>query len=162
MIVLADCTHISLDAVYKATKTSANGDVKSKSRATVEDMGEDDDDDVAAGPELPPDAGEQLPEDDDEGRFFGGGLTKNTADVMDFIDEQDNDETVRLDARSDQLEARLMGTIQKSEKVDIAWLRKLALNFEKRISKNTELRAKFEDKPEKYVQGQVRVLVSLI
>ena len=159
---LADCTYVSLDAVYKATKTSANGDVKSKPRATAEDVGGDDDDDVAAGPELPPDPDEQLPEDDDEGRFFGGGLTKNTADVMDFIDEQDNDETVRLDARSDQLGARLMGTIQESEKVDIAWLRKLALNFEKRISKNTELRAKFEDKPEKYVQGQVRVLVSLI
>lgn len=50
-------------------------------------------------------------------------------------------------------EPMLMGLIQKPEKVDIAWLRKLALNFEKRISKNTELRAKFEDKPEKYVQG---------
>ena len=50
-------------------------------------------------------------------------------------------------------EPRLMGLIQKPEKVDIAWLRKLALNFEKRISKNSELRAKFEDKPEKYVQG---------
>ena len=86
--------------MYKATKTTVNGDVKSKLKATSEDVGEDDDD-VAAGPELPPDADEQLPEDDDEGRFFGGGLTKDTADVMDFIDEQDNDETVRLDARSD-------------------------------------------------------------
>ena len=100
-MVLADCTHVSLDAVYKATKISANGDVKSKSRATVEDVGEGDDDDVAAGPEAPPDADEQLPEDDEEGRFFGGGLTKDTVDVMDFIDEQDNDETVSLDARSD-------------------------------------------------------------
>ena len=31
-------------------------------------------------------------------------------------------------------------------------MRKLALNFEKRISKNAELRAKFEDEPQKYVQ----------
>ena len=137
--------------MYKATKLSANAHVKSKARAKVEDEGTDDD--VAAGPELPPDEDEQLPEDDDEGRFFGGGLTKNTADVMDFIDEQDNDETVRWNARSDELEARLISATQKSEKVDIAWLRKLALNFEKRISKNTELRAKFEHKPEKYVLG---------
>lgn len=100
LMILAGCTHFSLDAVYKATKITANGDVKSKLKATSEDVGEDDDD-VAAGPELPPDADEQLPEDDDEGRFFGGGLTKDTADVMDFIDEQDNDENVRLDARSD-------------------------------------------------------------
>ncbi len=42
--------------------------------------------------------------------------------------------------------------LQKPEKIDLAWLRKLALNFEKRISTNTELRTKFEDKPEKYVQ----------
>ena len=100
-MVLADCTYVSLDAVYKATKLSANGDVKSKSRATVEDVGEGGDDDLAAGPELPPDADEQLPEDDEEGRFFGGGLTKDTADVMDFIDEQDNDETVSLEEGSD-------------------------------------------------------------
>lgn len=43
-------------------------------------------------------------------------------------------------------------SFQKPEKIDSAWLRKLALNFEKRISKNTELRSKFEDTPEKYVR----------
>ena len=117
------------------------------------DEGEEEGDDIVAGPELPPDEEEQLPDEDDEGRFFGGGLTKDTADVMDFIDEQEKDETVRLKASSATVEARLIGSMQTSEKVDIAWLRKLALNFEKRISKNTELRAKFEDKPEKYVRG---------
>lgn len=122
------------DAVYKATKISANADVKTNGKATVEDEGENDED-VAAGPELPPDEEEPLPDDDDEGRFFGGGLTKDTTDVMDFIDEQDKEET-------------------KPEKVDIAWLRKLALNFEKRISKNTELRAKFEDRPEKFMGSE--------
>ena len=81
--------------MYKATKLSANGDVKANARATVEDEGEDDD--IAAGPNLPPDEEQQSQvEDDDEGRFFGGGLTKDTADVMDFIDERDKDETVRF------------------------------------------------------------------
>ena len=83
--------------MYKATKTSANGHVKTNARATTHDEGEDSDDDRAAGPEMPPDDEEQLPDDDDDGgRFFGGGITKSTADVMDFIDEQDGDETVRL------------------------------------------------------------------
>ena len=144
-------------AAYKATKINVNGDVKTNARATVEDEGEEDDDDVVAGPELPLDGEEQLPDDDDdddeEGRFFGGGLTKNTAAVMTFIDEQDNDETVLLGAQSVKLEVRLIRSTQKAEKIDVPWLRKLALNFEKRISKNAELRAKFEDKPEKYVQG---------
>lgn len=35
------------------------------------------------------------------------------------------------------------------EKIDSAWLKKTALNFEKRISKNAELRAKFEGEPQK-------------
>lgn len=93
--------------MYKATKISAKGDVKTNGKATVEDEVEDDD--VAAGPELPPDEEEQLPDDDDEGRFFGGGLTKDTADVMDFIDEQDKDETVGLSIGSIRLETRLTG-----------------------------------------------------
>lgn len=41
---------------------------------------------------------------------------------------------------------------QKLENINLAWLRKRALNFEKKISKNAELRAKYEDSPEKYVQ----------
>lgn len=98
--------------MYKATKISANGDVKTNGRAIVEDEGEDDDD-VAAGPELPPEEEEQLPDDDDdEGRFFGGGLTKDTADVIDFIDEQDKDETVGLSAGFIRLGTRLTVSLE--------------------------------------------------
>lgn len=70
-----------------------NGDVKTNGKASVEEG--DDDDDVEAGPEMPPD-GEEAGVDDEEGRFFGGGITGNTADVLDFIDEQDNSEAVHL------------------------------------------------------------------
>ena len=35
------------------------------------------------------------------------------------------------------------------EKIDRAWLRKFALGFERRISTNAELRAKFESEPER-------------
>ena len=66
----------------------------------------EDDGDVAAGPEMLPDE-DQLSEDDEEGRFFGSGLNKNTADVMDFIDEQDKDEVVCLNACSVQVKRRL-------------------------------------------------------
>ena len=43
-------------------------------------------------------------------------------------------------------------TLQKAEKIDSAWVRRLALNFEKKITRNSELRAKFEGSPQKYVQ----------
>lgn len=48
---------------------------------------------MEAGPEMPPEEEEVGPEDD-EGRFFGGGITKNTTAVLDFIEEQDQDESV--------------------------------------------------------------------
>jgi beta-catenin-like protein 1 len=40
------------------------------------------------------------------------------------------------------------------EKIDSAWLRKMALNFEKKISKNAESRAKFEDEPQKFMGSE--------
>lgn len=62
--------------------------MKHSRQATVQE----DDDSEVAGPTLPTEETEELPDDDDEGRFFGGGITKDTADVLDFIDERDNDE----------------------------------------------------------------------
>ncbi|KAI4205875.1 MAG: hypothetical protein LQ350_000060 [Teloschistes chrysophthalmus] len=120
-------------AVYKATKVDTNGKFKSNGTATVEDVPEDDD--MEAGPALPPDEPDEII-DDEEGRFFGGGITSDTADVLDFIDKQDE------------------GHDEKPEKIDAAWLRKLALNFERRISKNSELRAKFEDDPQKFMGSE--------
>ena len=39
--------------------------------------------------------------------------------------------------------------LQPEEKFDAAWVRRFALNFERKISKNAELRAKFESDPQK-------------
>ena len=78
--------------MYKATKVRANGDVKTNGRATVED--DDENNDTEAGPAMPLDEEDAGPEDE-EGRFFGGGITSNTRDVLDFMDEHDKDELVR-------------------------------------------------------------------
>lgn len=50
-------------------------------------MVEDDIDDGEAGPELPPDFEDDVP-DDEEGRFFGGGMEQKTAQAMEYIDQQ--------------------------------------------------------------------------
>ncbi|KAI9810246.1 MAG: hypothetical protein M1827_006380 [Pycnora praestabilis] len=118
--------------VYKSIKLETNGDAKGKGRTIVEDA---EDDDEVAGPELPPDDGDEAAPDDEEGRFFGGGITNDTADVLDFIDEREKDDAA-------------------PEKIDSAWVRRLALNFEKRISKNAELRAKYEDDPQKFMGSE--------
>ncbi|KAL2042100.1 hypothetical protein N7G274_005288 [Stereocaulon virgatum] len=119
--------------VYKASKLSANGDVKTNGKSTTE-YGSDDKD-MEAGPDMPPDEDDEEGQEDEEGRFFGGGITRSIRDVLDFVDGQDQDES-------------------KPEKIDIPWLRKLALNFEKRISKNAELRAKFEGTPQKFMSSE--------
>ncbi|KAG9188034.1 hypothetical protein G6011_01957 [Alternaria panax] len=116
---------------YKSAKLDANGDVKGAAQASVAD--EDDDDE--AGPSLPPDF-EEGPGDDDEGRFFGDGLDENARDAMEYIDAQDGDEAIG------------------EEKYDVPWVRKLALNFEKKVNKNASLRAKYEDDPTKFMESE--------
>lgn len=81
--------HNLIDAFYKAAKLDANGDVKGKGKAAAVDDEPEDESDFA-GPELPPDFEEDVP-DDEEGRFFGGGMAKETAQAMDYLDRQDQD-----------------------------------------------------------------------
>ena len=126
--------------IYKAAKVSANGDVKGKHHATVSNIqtenGDDNDDEALAGPTLPPEDEEPAaPEDDEEGRFFGSGVSRNTNDVLDYIDEQDSQDA-------------------GPEKVDTAWLRRTALSFERKISKNQELRTRYEDEPTKFMASE--------
>ncbi|OQD83019.1 hypothetical protein PENANT_c018G08016 [Penicillium antarcticum] len=115
--------------VYKSAKLDSNGDARSKGKAP---MVEDEADDGEAGPELPPDFDQEDVPDDEEGRFFGGGMDRKTTQAMEYIDQQEEDETA-------------------PEKFDSAWVRRFALNFERKISRNAELRAKFESDPQKFM-----------
>lgn len=40
---------------------------------------------------MPPDL-EDEPMDQEEGRFFGGGITSDTAEVLDFIEQRDHED----------------------------------------------------------------------
>lgn len=83
---------------------------------------------------MPPDDEDEAG-DDDEGRFFGGGITKQESQILDFVDEA--------------------GEADKApDKIDATWLRKTVLNFEKHITKNAELRAKYEDDPQKFIGSE--------
>lgn len=122
--------------IYKSAKLSASESISR--HAQVEE--EADDDDIAGlapppdddaddyGPEMPPD-------EDDEGRFFGGGITKQESKILDYVDGRGENSAT-------------------SEKIDAAWVRKSALNFEKRITKNAELRAKFANEPQKFIESE--------
>lgn len=53
------------------------------------DGGDDDDGlgDADAGPALP--GGQEFEEDDEEGRFFGGGVSGRQKEILDFMDERE-------------------------------------------------------------------------
>ncbi|KFX92575.1 hypothetical protein V490_05310 [Pseudogymnoascus sp. VKM F-3557] len=118
---------------YKSPKLSTNGTASGRPQDAI-----DNDDDVEAGPSRPPDGdedyGPDIP-DDEDGRFFGGGITKDESEILDYMEGQEDANVA-------------------PEKIDTAWVRKLALNFEKRISKNSELRAKFENDPQKFMGSE--------
>ncbi|KAK1715088.1 Catenin-beta-like protein [Colletotrichum acutatum] len=103
---------------------------------------ERDDSDFTAGLQNPPEDGEDgdygpemPPDDDDEGRFFGGGITKQESEILDFVDGHGEESSA-------------------PEKIDAGWVRKTALNFEKRITRNAELRARFADEPHKFIESE--------
>ncbi|KAK1654813.1 Catenin-beta-like protein [Colletotrichum phormii] len=125
--------------IYKSAKLSA-ADAVSRHASTVDAEG--DDSDVAAGPPNPPEDGEDEdygpempPDDDDEGRFFGGGITQQESEILDFVDGHGEESSA-------------------PEKIDAGWVRKTALNFEKRITRNAELRARFADEPNKFIESE--------
>ncbi|KAF8462044.1 Catenin-beta-like protein [Kalaharituber pfeilii] len=121
---------------YKSARVETSGKGKGKA-AAVED-GDSDmmGDDGAAGPELP--SGQVFDDEDDEGRFFGGGVSDRQVEILDFMEEREKEDT-------------------GPERIDVGWLRKTALNFEKKISKNAEMRGKFEDEPQKFMVSEAEL-----
>ncbi|KAK2034052.1 DUF1716-domain-containing protein [Colletotrichum zoysiae] len=124
--------------LYKSAKMSA---ADALSRHTSAEYAAEDDDGVAVGPPLAPgdneddDYGPEMPPDDEEGRFFGGGITQQESEILDYVDGRGEESTA-------------------PEKIDAGWVRKTALSFEKRITKNAELRAKFADDPQKFIESE--------
>ncbi|KAK3349762.1 Catenin-beta-like protein [Lasiosphaeria hispida] len=91
------------------------------------------DDEGDYGPSAAPDDG--LPDDDEEGRFFGGGISAQEKEILDFMEDEE-------------------GGAGGPDKIDLAWLKKTALAFEKRISRNAELRARHEDEPARFIDSE--------
>lgn len=99
--ILQPCFHQSLtnfppEELYKAARLG-NGDIKINRHMEVEDDVHEDD---YAGPELPPDFHQEDDLDDQDGRFFGSGITRDTAGVLDFIDQRDKEESAVMDCWS--------------------------------------------------------------
>lgn len=122
---------IRIDEIYKSSRLSTDGDSNRRARVEDEQAEEGEDGEEDFGPELPP---EDDGAEDEEGRFFGGGISKQESQILDYVDDADAGAA--------------------PEQIDVAWLRKTALSFEKHITKNAELRAKFESEPQKFIGSE--------
>lgn len=110
--------------------------------ATVEDEAPEpgaEDDDTEAGPALPPDEDlEDEDGDDEEGRFFGSGVTDSERQAINILNQND---PTSADADG-------------AETIDLPWLKRTTISFERKINKNAELRAKYADDPMKFVSSE--------
>ncbi|KAJ9162119.1 DUF1716-domain-containing protein [Coniochaeta hoffmannii] len=134
--------------IYKSAKTSSSSSSLPSRHARVGNDADDDanleagpapppaddDEDQDYGPSFPPpEEDENDPGDDEEGRFFGGGITRDQAEVLSYVNATD---------------------AAGPTKFDSAWLRRTALQFEKVINKNAELRARYSDDPPRFVESE--------
>lgn len=76
-------------------------------------------------------------EEDDEGRFFGGGLTREQKDILNIFDNAGGE-----DVREDL------------EELNITGVRKLLLRFERTVNKNQDQRSKYPDDPTKFIDSE--------
>ncbi|KAF7726248.1 hypothetical protein EC973_008958 [Apophysomyces ossiformis] len=74
-----------------------------------------------------------FPDEDEEGRFFGGGLTEEQSKLLDLVDDYDAEEPEALTATN---------------------VKKMILRFEKAINRNQEQRMRYAETPEKFMESE--------
>jgi beta-catenin-like protein 1 len=139
--------------IYKSTKLSstANRHARVDDDQADAEAGPlpptDGDDEADYGPSAPPPDGdeeEEEPGDDEEGRFFGGGISRTEREILDFVDSTatggGGDSAILAD--------------DPDETIDLSWLKRTALSFEKKITRNAELRARHADEPHKFIDSE--------
>lgn len=77
--------------------------------------------------------GDYFAEEDEDGRFFGGGLSSTQKQILDIFDEGDQ-------AGDDD---------SASQTISIQSIRRQLLNLERTINKNAEMRIKWSGQPDK-------------
>jgi beta-catenin-like protein 1 len=128
----------------------------SKRVATVQD---DDDDDDVVGPTAgenfaPGNDPDYFAEEDEEGRFFGGGLTNEQKEILNIFDNAGTEQVpddVRIHTLSNMRYSYMVFNINQSEMLSSSGIKKLLLRLERAANKNQAQRAKYPDDPTKWV-----------
>lgn len=102
----------SVEAVPDDDAQAAFAEAQSLAAAAgAADNEDDDDDDAAYGPA------------DEEGRFFGGGISRDTAELLDFIEQRDDEEIAVSRFRTHPCSQH------RAEKPTLSDLKKIFLGF---------------------------------
>ncbi|KAF8138718.1 Catenin-beta-like protein [Boletus edulis] len=76
-------------------------------------------------------------EEDEEGRFYGGGLTSEQKDILSVFEK-----------------AELEGVSNQPEEVTITGIRRTLLRLERAVNKNQDQRSKYPDDPSKFIDSE--------
>jgi beta-catenin-like protein 1 len=125
---------------FPTTPSPTNGSSQDKGesrKATVQDV-EDEGEDVVMDRDFAPGGdADYFVEEDDEGRFFGGGLTNEQKDILNIFDNAGGE-----------------GTLGDLEELSITGIRRLLLRFERAVNKNQDQRSKYPDDPSKFIDSE--------
>ncbi|EJD01453.1 DUF1716-domain-containing protein [Fomitiporia mediterranea MF3/22] len=112
---------------------------KGKARATtIEDAAEEDADVEVSEDFAPGNDADYFAEEDEEGRFFGGGLTAEQKTILNIFDKAGGEGTLEDD----------------HEGLTITRIRRMLLRFERAVDKNQDQRSKYPDDPSKFIDSE--------
>ncbi|KNZ81473.1 hypothetical protein J132_00439 [Termitomyces sp. J132] len=100
--------------------------------ATVEDEEDEADHNFAPGGDA-----DYFTEEDEDGRFFGGGLTSEQKEILSIFESAGGE-----------------AAMDDSEALSVTAIRRMLLRFERAMNKNQDLRSKYPDDPTKFIDSE--------
>lgn len=130
-----------------APSTVVTNAEKGKARAvTVEEAGEEDGDmNFAPGGDA-----DYFAEEDEEGRFYGGGLTQEQKQILNIFDSATGEGLPEEVSAAPFLSFYTdLHRLLQPEELSVTSIRRILLKFERAVNKNTDQRSKYPDDPTK-------------
>ncbi|XP_006460303.1 hypothetical protein AGABI2DRAFT_220238 [Agaricus bisporus var. bisporus H97] len=122
--------------------TPATSEKRAAREVTVEDVAEEaeeEDSSFAPGGDA-----DYFKEDDEEGRFYGGGLTQEQKKILNIFDS-----------------ATGQGIPDEPEELSVTSVRRMLLKFERAVNKNTDQRSKYPDDPTKFIDSEADLDIAI-
>ncbi|KAJ7095435.1 Catenin-beta-like protein [Mycena belliarum] len=118
-----------------SSSSPSNGSAKGKRSVTMEEVTDEDEDmdrEFAPGGDA-----DYFAEEDDEGRFFGGGLTSEQKEILNIFDNAGGE-----------------GNQDDPDALSITSIRRMLLRFERAVNKNQDQRSKYPNDPTKFIDSE--------